>query len=122
MTMPRDLLSAREGKACTALPQNSRNSDHFIRTLTALMTLVARVPVLICRPQMRGYSPSVGRSAAGHGLYTACREIEQLRSHIMKSRALAVIAICALCATSARAGITTVNFSSDFSQHHLTQF
>jgi len=40
----------------------------------------------------------------------------------MKSRALAVIAICALCATSARAGITTVNFSSDYSQHHLTQF
>jgi hypothetical protein len=40
----------------------------------------------------------------------------------MKSRALAVIALVALCASGAQAGLTTVNFSSEYSQHHLTQF
>ena len=40
----------------------------------------------------------------------------------MKSRALAVVGMLALCAAGARAGITTVDFSSDYSRHHVTQF
>src|SRR5579859_5184649 len=100
----------------------SANSAHFIGTLTTQRPLMARGSYRICRIEMRGYSRGVGRSAAGHGLYTACRENFQLRSHIMKSRDLAVIAIVALCASGARAGITTVDFSGDYSQHHLAQF
>jgi hypothetical protein len=40
----------------------------------------------------------------------------------MKSRALAVVGLIALCAAGVRAGVTTVDFSGDYSQHHLTHF